>query len=818
MMQQRSGMRTLGEAFRSTFTQHEEWPRTALAGLGDQVTLDTPVTAIESGALWLMEEGENSALPTLLILTRDRLVVGQTATGRGGLRWLTLSSVDRMDSIDDETTGDRVRIEMFLKGGLGLGVKCSDPFVESLVESLRNTAHGEVAPEHFIEADDSQSRQRHPTNGRSNPPMFDLGTSAAPHEAADDRAFGDAAANGPATNGPAMLSDAISEVDNDASRLDDLHDAPLREGPVPILGRSDGDAQVDPAESVADVDEQLLLEAAVETDVASGVDAVPEVDAEAAPEAIAEPPIAEPPIAEPAIAQPPAWTPPSDWAPPAVPDTAPAMPMGPASTPSLATPPPAPAEASSDAADDVPILPTRNKGRAYNVGLEAERNLTAEASGSAGVVPPAPTPEPIKPAPLTPAPMFGDTAEQAEATTEAAPPAQAMPSTPPPPPSGLPSWHSPSTSFTKAFDESDTTEQPVATPAHPNEHAAIGSMFADESAPAPATEAIPVVDTATATEATPVIALGPPTEAIPALDADPVTDSTPVIEPATEATPMVEVPAASDDLAETPVPHDGSWVLASDQTSTPGATTGVTDAVSIADGPTSALPVIDDAPVAQVPTSGLIAGTPAADAAADAIADAATEGATDTATDAWTSWPTDAPHLATPAGYGDEEYDPSVDDFSDLAAGSTSFDNPNEDQPQPQPAMVGVSKANHGWWQSMPMWPDAFRSMTYLGGHPEMPKKRKNITMFFRPEGIRTEAGGFGSWKIELPWEEIIGMNVESSDELMFHTNMRIDLSSAALAIQTEAGTLYFECRLRRPATVRSALAPILNAMGGNVG
>ncbi|MEZ5371670.1 MAG: hypothetical protein R2704_02800 [Microthrixaceae bacterium] len=758
-------MRTLGEAFRSTFSPSDEWPRTALAGLGDQVSLDTPVSSIESGALWLLEEGESTALPTLLILTQDRLVVGQTATGRGGLRWLTLSSVERMDAVDDETTGARLRLELFLQGGLGLGVKCSDPFVESLVESLRRTAEERPDPADTDDdeperdtAGELESRRRHPSR------TPDTGATTRP------------------TTGAAQLADAIGEVDDDPSQLADLDDTPLREGPVPNLAEplesgdqtqaaGTGDDAEPPMFPSADPDvagvpaaqglfapDQGSAETGTETTIEAATEAATELATEPGTESTPELPSAggTEPTAEvagetTAGAQPPAWTPPADWAPP--------QPPG-AESLEGSPPPPPPmggsiAEAPAPATDDVvePPLPTRNKGRAYNVGLEAERNLTAAGSEADSVVPPAPQPAPIEPTPMTPEPM-ADLAEEATGPSATAEDAGSLLPAAPAPPPPLPSWHAPGASFTTAFDESDSTDGP-------------GTDAVSDSEAPPATQGMGA------------IALGPATSEVPEVSTR-ITDSTPVVAPETEATPVVEVPAEA-----AAAPDDGSWVLDSPEPASPDAPTGATDAVSVPEMPE---PVVAPAPE------------------------------TDPSKDAWTSWPTDAPNLATPAGYGDEEYDPSVDDFADLAAGATSFDDPDEAQPQPQPAMVGVSKANDGWWHTMPTWPDAFRSMSYLGGHPEMPKKRKNITMFFRPEGIRSEAGGFGSWKIELPWEQVVGMNVESSDELMFHTNMRIDLSSAALAIETEGGTLYFECRLRRPATVRSALAPILNAMGGNVG
>ncbi|MEZ5381052.1 MAG: hypothetical protein R2754_04560 [Microthrixaceae bacterium] len=746
-------MRTLGEAFRSTFQEHEAWPRHALAGLGDQVSLDTPVRNIEPGAIWLLEEGEDTALPTLLILTEDRLVFGQVATGRGGLRWLTLSSVENLDAVEDQQTGARLRLELFVAGELGVGVKCSDPFVESLVESLRRTAGGPRA----LPSAEAESRRNHP--------------SQAPSRGAESW-----------TGRPANLSDALAEVDDDPSRLEAMTVPPLREGPVSVPDTAGVPPATEP-ESSEILDGERVDEAASTSDAASTDDAADTAGPESGPdqpvrpgEAIAmgpattetdpggplpeaEAPQADTPPPEalfpdalpsdapqPEAPEPQAgapegeavpWVPPADWAPPtaSAPGVQSQPPTGTATANGALTPPPPPpgvaldpslppgaARVAPQSDGDDAHLPTRNRGKAYDVGLEAERNLTANATQVIPAVPAAPH----------------------RGLTE-----------PPPPPS-----------------QSNDPVTPSAPP-HPTDAPA---------GPGPTSEMFPAASDTAAAASQPSAAGPAPVEHPPSADIAP--------EP-----PQFEVPPP-------PVVEDADdevWAL-------PGADlSGDAPAPPDFGAATLQVPVVD----AQVPSAPAGESSPESDPAAASQAPAGEGG------EPWTSWPTDAPNLATPAGYGDEEYDPAVDDFSDLAAGATSFDGPDEAQPTPEPAMVGVSKANDGWWRTMPMWPEPFRSMSYLGGHPAQPKKRKNITMFFRPEGIRAEAGGFGSWKIEVPWEQVIGLNVESSDELMFHANIRIDLSSAALAVQTEAGTLYFECRLRRPASVRSTLAPLMNAMGG---
>jgi hypothetical protein len=184
----------------------------------------------------------------------------------------------------------------------------------------------------------------------------------------------------------------------------------------------------------------------------------------------------------------------------------------------------------------------------------------------------------------------------------------------------------------------------------------------------------------------------------------------------------------------------------------------------------------------------------------------------------WERWPEGTPNVAVPAGYTSEEINFGVDDFADLAG---EFDEKNdlselEDMPPAPAGMTLMHAVDANWWSDLTDWPEAFRSVTYLGGHPKHAKRKKNVTLHFTPMGLGVTTGGLKNWAMEIPWNRVRSIDIEGSDELMFRSSLRIDLSSSALVIDTDEGTVFFECRLRRPASVRASLAPMLNAMTGN--
>lgn len=107
-------------------------------------------------------------------------------------------------------------------------------------------------------------------------------------------------------------------------------------------------------------------------------------------------------------------------------------------------------------------------------------------------------------------------------------------------------------------------------------------------------------------------------------------------------------------------------------------------------------------------------------------------------------------------------------------------------------------------------WPDALRNCVFLGGHPVHQRRRKNVTVMMRPGGLVIGSGGHG-WSVHVGWHEVRRLDVQSPDEVKFTHNHRIDHNGSALVVELADGTsLVVEVRGRRPATLRSGLAPVI--------
>ena len=115
------------------------------------------------------------------------------------------------------------------------------------------------------------------------------------------------------------------------------------------------------------------------------------------------------------------------------------------------------------------------------------------------------------------------------------------------------------------------------------------------------------------------------------------------------------------------------------------------------------------------------------------------------------------------------------------------------------------------WNNRSVQWPAQVSGVTYVGGHPDQTRKRKNGTIVFAPPGIRIAGSGLQSWDLDLPWTQITKVRVEGTDEVMFTEGIRIEPSSSALIVELIDGAkVYFEVRMRRPGSLRSPLAPVL--------
>jgi hypothetical protein len=114
-------------------------------------------------------------------------------------------------------------------------------------------------------------------------------------------------------------------------------------------------------------------------------------------------------------------------------------------------------------------------------------------------------------------------------------------------------------------------------------------------------------------------------------------------------------------------------------------------------------------------------------------------------------------------------------------------------------------------------WPEPFRPTTFLGDHPEHSRRRKNVSLGFSPAGITAVSTGFNAWKLHLLWDDVRDLEFEGADEVKFTHNHRIDMNGTAVIVTlTDNSTLVFEIRSRRPAMVRSTMAPIVNALASH--
>jgi hypothetical protein len=111
-------------------------------------------------------------------------------------------------------------------------------------------------------------------------------------------------------------------------------------------------------------------------------------------------------------------------------------------------------------------------------------------------------------------------------------------------------------------------------------------------------------------------------------------------------------------------------------------------------------------------------------------------------------------------------------------------------------------------------WPEPFRSVVYLGENPSHPRRRKGVTLAFSPAGVTAVSSGFSAWKHHIGWNEITELEFQGADEVKFTYDHRIDVNATAAIVGLTDGTvMVFEIKSRRPATLRSSMAPIMNAV-----
>lgn len=166
------------------------------------------------------------------------------------------------------------------------------------------------------------------------------------------------------------------------------------------------------------------------------------------------------------------------------------------------------------------------------------------------------------------------------------------------------------------------------------------------------------------------------------------------------------------------------------------------------------------------------------------------------------------------AGVGAARPEVADDFFADLeqSDGAASlFSVSAPDLPEGLPGGFDAAPAVSGPWDDPTIsWPDPLRSCVFLGGHPVHQRRRKNVLVVMRPGGLVITAGGHG-WSVHVGWHEVRRLDIQGADEVKFTHNHRIDLNGSALVVElTDGSSLLVEVRGKRPATLRSGLAPII--------
>jgi hypothetical protein len=159
------------------------------------------------------------------------------------------------------------------------------------------------------------------------------------------------------------------------------------------------------------------------------------------------------------------------------------------------------------------------------------------------------------------------------------------------------------------------------------------------------------------------------------------------------------------------------------------------------------------------------------------------------------------------AFFSDEHPEP-LDEIAEFAQ------DPAEVAPPPPPGggMTPAAFANR-----LIKWPEPFRSVTYLGENPSHPRRRKGVTLAFSPAGITAVSSGFSAWKHHIGWDEVTDLEFQGADEVKFTYDHRIDVNATAAIVGLSDGSvMVFEIKGRRPAMLRSSMAPVVNAVKTN--
>jgi hypothetical protein len=133
---------------------------------------------------------------------------------------------------------------------------------------------------------------------------------------------------------------------------------------------------------------------------------------------------------------------------------------------------------------------------------------------------------------------------------------------------------------------------------------------------------------------------------------------------------------------------------------------------------------------------------------------------------------------------------------------------------EPDPVDIPSGMTPAAFSNRLIRWPEPFKSVTYLGENPTHPRRRKGVTLVFSPAGVTAVASGFSSWKVHLGWDEVRDLEFQGADEVKFTYDHRIDSNgTAAIVHLTDGSVMVFDVKGRRPAMMRSTMAPIVNAV-----
>jgi hypothetical protein len=102
--------------------------------------------------------------------------------------------------------------------------------------------------------------------------------------------------------------------------------------------------------------------------------------------------------------------------------------------------------------------------------------------------------------------------------------------------------------------------------------------------------------------------------------------------------------------------------------------------------------------------------------------------------------------------------------------------------------------------------------VTYLGGYPGQPKKRKRCTATFTQEGI--EVDGPTGLAFRVGWDVVNSIEAQNADEARFRMNTRIHRDASAVVVQCEqAVTLVLEARDCPTLPLRSAIVQLVDEL-----